>query len=66
MSMNTKSLISSKTAWFGAAQIVFGFIGLVFGFLDSGTAMALIVTGLGTIGFRTATSQPIGGVISNK
>lgn len=61
--MLTKSLLESKTFWFGAAQIVFGLAGLVTGWVDQSTAFALIMTGIGSIGFRVKTSQPISGVL---
>jgi len=49
----------SKTLWYGAAQIVFGLIGISAGWIDHEAGMSLIITGLGTIGFRTVTAQPI-------
>lgn len=54
-----KSFFSSKTIWFGIGQIAFGAIGMLIGQLDHQTAYSLIVTGLGTIGFRLTTSQQI-------
>ena len=57
--MNPKSFLSSKTVWFGLAQIAFGGVGLVTGWVDQQTAFALIVTGFGSLGFRVVTKQPI-------
>lgn len=61
--MNPKALIASSTFWFGVAQIAVGGLGLFFGILDQQLAMGLIVTGLGTIGFRLPTSRPIGSIL---
>jgi len=60
--MDTKPLIHSKTFWLGLGEMVFGATGLVFGWLDSQAAGALIVAGFGMIGLRVNTSQPIGGI----
>jgi hypothetical protein len=57
--MNVKSLFASKTFWFGIAQIAFAAIGLYTGGMDTGTATALFFTGLGSIGLRLNTSQPV-------
>ena len=54
-----KSLIESWTFWFGAAQILLGGIGLLSGLMDQSAAFALLTTGVGTIGFRLKTTQPI-------
>lgn len=62
--MNTKSLVTSWTFWFGIAQVALGAIGYVSGLMDPSTASALVLTGIGTIGFRLKTTQPIGGVVS--
>lgn len=58
-----KTLFESKTIWFGIFQICFGGIGMLAGFLDTQTGTGLIMTGLGTIGLRLKTSQPISGVL---
>lgn len=60
---NMKSLIESKTFWFGIAQIAFGVAGLVFNFIDNAEGVSLILTGLGSIGFRLGTSKPITSVL---
>ena len=62
--MQTKSLLSSWTFWFGALQIALGAVGYFSGLMANDTAFSLITTGAGTIGFRLKTSQPIGGIIS--
>jgi hypothetical protein len=54
-----KPFYTSKTIWFGIGQIFFGIVGLIAGWLDSGTATTLIITGLGSIGLRYNTSQTI-------
>lgn len=61
LKQNMKTLLQSKTVWFGLAQMLFGAIGFLTGWIDSTTATTLIFTGLGTIGFRTQTSAPIVG-----
>lgn len=58
-----KTFFESKTVWFGILQICFGCVGMLAGFLDSQTGTGLIMTGLGTIGLRLKTSQPISGVL---
>lgn len=58
-----KTLIESKTFWFGVLQILFGATGFLAHFLDSQMALSLIVTGLGTIGFRVNTTTGISSVI---
>lgn len=58
-----KSLVESGTFWFGLAQIIFGAVGLITQKLEYQTAATLIMTGLGTIGFRLKTSAPIGSVL---
>lgn len=55
-----KSYFASKTVWFGIGQIVFGLVGLFTGWVDNQAAMALIVTGFGSIGFRSVTTQAVG------
>lgn len=64
--MNTKSMFESKTFWFGAGQILFGIIGLLTSWIDHNTSLTLIMTGMGTIGFRSATSTPIAGFIPKR
>jgi hypothetical protein len=58
---NSKHWMFSKTILFGAAQLVFGLIGMVTGWIDSQTAMTLLMTGLATVGLRFGTTQPISG-----
>ncbi len=55
-----KSFLTSKTIWFGVLQVVFGAIGYFTGWIDHAQAGTLVVTGLGTIGLRFKTTQPIG------
>jgi hypothetical protein len=62
--MPTKALIASSTFWFGLVQIIMGVAGFFTGILDQQLSMGLIVTGLGTIGFRLPTKTAIGGVFS--
>lgn len=59
-----KALISSWTFWFGLAQIALAVCGYFSGNLDGQAAMALVTTGLGSIGLRFKTSQPITGITS--
>lgn len=59
---NPKTLITSWTFWFGIAQILLAFIGFFGGQMDQNSALTLAMTGLGTIGFRLKTSQPISSV----
>ncbi|MDE2102084.1 MAG: hypothetical protein KGL39_32865 [Patescibacteria group bacterium] len=58
---NAKAFFSSKTMWFGMAQIAFATIGYYTGGLDPQAAFSLLVTGLGTMGFRAVTTQPVQG-----
>lgn len=60
--MTPKPLFASKTFWFGIIQIAIGAVGFFSGALDPQLSLGLLVTGLGTIGFRVPTSQPIGGI----
>jgi hypothetical protein len=66
--VQTKSIFSSSTFYFGLAQIAFGALGLFIGKLDQVTALSLFTTGLGTIGFRFKTDTPvsIAGGIQNR
>lgn len=54
-----KTIFTSKTMWFCFGQIVFGIVGLISGWIDSGTSTSLIMTGLASIGLRFKTTQPI-------
>ncbi len=54
-----KSFLTSKTIWFGIAQILFGAIGYFTGWMDTQAASFLVMTGCGSIGLRFKTSQPI-------
>lgn len=54
-----KSIFSSWTFWFGLLQVMLGVIGLLSGLMDSQAAQALIVTGVGTVGFRIKTTTGV-------
>lgn len=54
-----KNIFTSKTIWFGIAQVVFAGVGYFTGWIDNSTVYTLFVTGLGSIGLRLKTSQPI-------
>lgn len=54
-----KSIFASKTFWFGIAQIVFGGIGYFTGWVDTGTATGLVITGAGSIGLRFKTTTGV-------
>lgn len=54
-----KYFLTSWTIWFGILQIGSAVVGFFGGFMDGPQAMTLITTGLGTIGLRFKTSQPI-------
>lgn len=41
-------------------QIVFGLVGLVFGWIDGGVALQLILTGFGVFGIRKSVGTPLG------
>lgn len=64
MYVQAKSLVTSWTFWFGALQIALGAVGYVSGLMDHSTALTLMGTGIGTIGFRFKTTAPIGGILS--
>ena len=51
-----KSIFKSWTFWFGTTQILLGGIGLLSGLMQSSEALTLVMTGLGTIGFRVKTT----------
>lgn len=61
---NAKALIGSWTFWFGATQILLGGIGFFSGLMTHVEAYTLITTGVGSIGLRLKTSQPIGGIVT--
>ena len=54
-----KSIFSSWTIWFGIVQVALGILGMISGNMGSTEAFTLITTGLGTIGLRFKTAQPI-------
>jgi hypothetical protein len=54
-----KTFLTSKTMWFGLLQIAFAAVGFIFGWLDTQASMALLTTGLATIGIRFKTKGPI-------
>ena len=57
--MEPKFIIKSWTFWFGVAQIGSAVLGFLSGAVDQEAALALLVTGLGTIGFRLKTEAPV-------
>ncbi len=54
-----KSFFSSRTMWFGVAQIAFGAVGYFTGWLDQNTAVGLITLGATSIGLRFKTTKAI-------
>lgn len=54
-----KSIFASWTFWFGFLQIALGVVGLLSGLMDQAASFSLIVTGVGSIGFRIKTTQPV-------
>lgn len=54
-----KTFFTSRTIWFGLGQIAFGIVGLLTGWAEQATALSLVTTGFGTIGFRLVTTKPI-------
>ena len=54
-----KSILQSWTIWFGLLQIALGVVGLVSGLAEPEASKALILTGVGTIGLRLKTTQPV-------
>lgn len=57
--MDKKSIFASWTIWFGILQVLLGGVGLFSGSLGQAEALTLITTGMGTIGLRFKTSQPV-------
>jgi hypothetical protein len=57
--MQTKSIFTSWTFWFGIVQILYGGVGLLGGFVDQAQGVTLIFTGLGSIGLRFKTTAPV-------
>lgn len=55
----TKNILESWTFWYGFAQMLLGGLGLVSGLMDHTQALTLVITGIGTIGFRLKTTTPI-------
>lgn len=64
--MEGKILVRSWTFWFGLLQILLGGVGLVSGLLDQQAAFALILTGVGSIGLRFKSTEPIVGVFKKQ
>lgn len=60
MNTNPKPVYKSWTIWWGIVQILYGVIGGLAGYLDTAAAYSLVVAGIGTIGFRFKTAQPVG------
>lgn len=54
-----KSIWNSWTIWFGILQVLLGGVGLFSGNMGQPEAFTLITTGMGTIGLRIKTSQPV-------
>ena len=54
-----KSIFKSWTFWFGISQILSAALGMTAGAISSGEGMTLILTGMGTIGLRFKTTQPV-------
>lgn len=54
-----KNIFASWTIWYGLLQLSLGAVGYVSGLMDHSASVSLMLTGLGTIGFRLKTSQPI-------
>lgn len=57
--MNPTFFLKSWTIWFGIAQIAVGLFGALSKNLDQAAAYTMIVTGLGTIGFRFKTDNAV-------
>lgn len=64
MYVTGKALIASWTFWFGFLQVALGVVGLTSGLMDHQSSLTLVVTGLGSIGLRINTSQPITGAVN--
>lgn len=58
-----KALLASWTFWFGALQVALALVGFVSGLMDQQASFTLLITGLGSIGFRFKTSEPIGSLV---
>lgn len=56
---DAKHFLTSWTVWFGILQIASAGVGYMAGFIAAPEAMTLFMTGLGTIGLRIKTTQPI-------
>lgn len=54
-----KPFYKSWTFWFGLAQVLYGGAGYLSGQLNPQEATTLVITGLGTIGFRFKTTSSI-------
>jgi hypothetical protein len=55
----TKNIFKSWTFWFGLLQIMYGGIGILSGNMDPSQGYTLLITGLGTIGFRLKTNTGV-------
>lgn len=62
--MTPKALIASWTFWFGLLQVLLGAVGWLSGLMQTTEALTLVTTGIGTIGLRVKTTQPVSGIIS--
>lgn len=54
-----KNFFASWTNWFGILQIALAAVGFFSGQLGAQEAGTLLTTGIGTIGLRLKTTQPI-------
>lgn len=54
-----KNIFASWTVWFGVLQIALAGVGFMSNMMDSAQASTLAITGLGTLGFRFKTTDPI-------
>lgn len=57
--MDAKHFLTSWTIWFGILQVLLGGVGFISGQMNTEAALALVSTGIGTIGFRIKTTQPV-------
>lgn len=55
----SKNIFVSWTFWFGLAQILSAVFGYMSGAMDSNMALTLFGTGIGSIGLRIKTTQPV-------